>query len=70
VTLDIRFPGIIDIKPENMDELTEVITCSDLHPSSCNILIYSTSKGVIRLADLRDSALCKRYAKGKFIFLV
>jgi serine/threonine-protein phosphatase 2A regulatory subunit B len=55
--------GIIDIKPENMDELAEVITCSDLHPSSCNILIYATSKGVIRLADLRDSALCKRYAK-------
>jgi len=55
--------GIIDIKPENMDELTEVITCSDLHPNSCNVLIYATSKGTIRMADMRDSALCTKYAK-------
>jgi serine/threonine-protein phosphatase 2A regulatory subunit B len=56
--------GIIDIKPENMDELSEVITCSELHPQSCNVLVYATSKGVIRMADLRDKALCERYAKG------
>lgn len=55
--------GIIDIKPENMDELSEVITCSELHPQSCNVLVYATSKGVIRMADLRDKALCERYAK-------
>jgi len=55
--------GIVDIKPENMEELNEVITCSDFHPSKCNILVYATSKGVIRLGDLRDSALCDRYSK-------
>jgi serine/threonine-protein phosphatase 2A regulatory subunit B len=55
--------GIVDIKPENMDELTEVITCADFHPQNCNVLIYATSKGVIRMGDLRNSALCERYSK-------
>jgi len=55
--------GIVDIKPENMDELTEVITSSAFHPKSCNLIIYATSKGVIRMGDLRDSALCDHYAK-------
>jgi len=55
--------GIVDIKPENMDELTEVITCADFHPQLCNVLIYATSKGMIRLGDLRSSALCESYSK-------
>lgn len=55
--------GIVDIKPDNMDELTEVITCADFHPQQCNVLIYATSKGVIRLGDLRNSALCEAYSK-------
>jgi serine/threonine-protein phosphatase 2A regulatory subunit B len=55
--------GIVDIKPENMDELNEVITCSDFHPTKCNIFAYASSKGVIRIGDLRDSALCDRHCK-------
>eukprot|EP01126_Amoeba_proteus_P023818 TRINITY_DN2394_c0_g1_i1.p1 TRINITY_DN2394_c0_g1~~TRINITY_DN2394_c0_g1_i1.p1 ORF type:complete len:302 (-),score=57.11 TRINITY_DN2394_c0_g1_i1:372-1277(-) len=55
--------GIVDIKPENMDNLQEVITFSDFHPTSCNLFIYSTSKGALRLGDLRCSSLCDTYAK-------
>ena len=55
--------GIVDMKPENMDELSEVITCAGFHPTHCNIMIYSSSKGIIRIGDLRDAALCERYAK-------
>jgi len=55
--------GIVDIKPENMDDLTEVITSSAFHPLRCNILVYATSKGAIRLGDLRDHALCDQHAK-------
>jgi hypothetical protein len=51
--------GIVDIKPDDMEELTEVITCSEFHPKECSQLIYATSKGIVRLCDLRDSALCK-----------
>ena len=54
---------IVDIKPVNMDELTEVITAAQFHPTHCNQLVYSSSKGIIKLADMRESALCDRYAK-------
>lgn len=49
---------IVDIKPENMDELAEVITCAEFHPLDCSVFSYSTSKGVVKLGDLRQSALC------------
>lgn len=50
--------NIVDIKPENMDELAEVITCAEFHPLDCSVFSYSTSKGVVKLGDLRQSALC------------
>mmetsp|Transcript_50687 Transcript_50687/g.162252 ORF Transcript_50687/g.162252 Transcript_50687/m.162252 type:complete len:495 (-) Transcript_50687:67-1551(-) len=55
--------NIVDIKPTNMEDLTEVITSADFHPSNCSLFAYSSSKGSIRLADMRDSALCDRHAK-------
>lgn len=55
--------SIVDIKPDNMDELNEVITCSEFHPKNCNTFVYSTSKGSIRMGDLRASAQCRQYAK-------
>lgn len=41
----------------------EVITSAEFHPTHCNMLAYSSSKGSIRLIDLRQSALCDGYAK-------
>ena len=55
--------NIVDIKPVNMEELTEVITAAQFHPIHCNLLAYSSSKGTIKLADMRESALCDRHAK-------
>lgn len=55
---------IVDIKPANMEELTEVITSAEFHPQHCNIFMYSSSKGTIKLADMRQSALCDNHAKG------
>ncbi|WIA11306.1 hypothetical protein OEZ85_011429 [Tetradesmus obliquus] len=55
--------NIVDIKPANMEDLTEVITSAEFHPQHCNIFAYSSSKGCIRLADMRNSALCDRHAK-------
>uniref|UniRef100_A0A0D6QYH5 Serine/threonine-protein phosphatase 2A 55 kDa regulatory subunit B n=1 Tax=Araucaria cunninghamii TaxID=56994 RepID=A0A0D6QYH5_ARACU len=55
--------NIVDIKPTNMEELTEVITSAEFHPSHCNMLAYSSSKGTIRLIDMRQSALCNTYSK-------
>jgi len=46
-----------------MEELTEVITASEFHPKECNHFVYSSSKGTIRLCDMRQAALCDTHAK-------
>ncbi len=58
-------PDIVDIKPANMEELTEVITAAEFHPHECNTFVYSSSKGSIRLCDMRSQALCDQHAKRK-----
>lgn len=58
---------IVDIKPVNMEELTEVITSSEFHPTHCNLFMYSSSKSNIKLADMRDAALCDRQSKSASI---
>ncbi|KAM0787601.1 Protein phosphatase PP2A regulatory subunit B [Microbotryomycetes sp. NB124-2] len=55
--------NILDIKPVNMEELTEVITAAEFHPVSCNLFCYSSSKGTVKLADMREQALCDKHAK-------
>lgn len=55
--------NIVDIKPVNMEELTEVITAAEFHPTHCNQFMYSSSKGAIKLADMRMNALCDQSAK-------
>jgi hypothetical protein len=46
-----------------MEELTEVITSAQFHPEHCNIVMYSSSRGSIKLGDTRQAALCDNYAK-------
>uniref|UniRef100_A0A7N0V3L0 Serine/threonine-protein phosphatase 2A 55 kDa regulatory subunit B n=1 Tax=Kalanchoe fedtschenkoi TaxID=63787 RepID=A0A7N0V3L0_KALFE len=55
--------NIIDMKPSNMEDLTEVITSAVFHPSHCNVLAYSSTRGFIRLVDMRKSALCDHSAR-------
>ncbi|KAE9027327.1 Protein phosphatase PP2A regulatory subunit B [Phytophthora fragariae] len=55
--------NIVDIKPANMEELTEVITAADFHPTHCNTMMYSTSRGAIKLGDMRQAALCDSYSQ-------
>ncbi|XP_010918424.1 serine/threonine protein phosphatase 2A 55 kDa regulatory subunit B beta isoform isoform X1 [Elaeis guineensis] len=55
--------NIVDVKPANMEDLTEVITSAEFHPTHCNTLAYSSSKGSIRLLDLRQSALCDNHSQ-------
>ena len=49
--------NVIDTKPPNMQDLQEVITVADFHPSSCQQFLFATSKGSIRLGDLREKAV-------------
>lgn len=53
----------VDIKPANMDDLTEVITVAEFHPTASHIFAHASSKGVLRLADMRCGALCDNHAK-------
>ncbi|KAK4750397.1 hypothetical protein SAY87_003879 [Trapa incisa] len=55
--------NIVDIKPANMEDLTEVITSAEFHPVHCNMLAYSSSRGFIYLVDMRQSALCDHNAR-------
>lgn len=41
----------------------QVITAAEFHPQSCHVFAYSSSKGSVRLADQRASALCEQRAK-------
>jgi hypothetical protein len=40
-----------------------VITSAQFHPQHCNIIMYSSSRGSIKLGDTRSSALCDVCAK-------
>lgn len=50
--------NVVDCKPPTIEDLTEVITSAIFHPTQGNLFMYSTSRGSLRLCDLRDSALC------------
>lgn len=55
--------NIVDIKPVNMEELTEVITAAEFHPTDCNRFMYASSKGLIKLNDMRVNSLCDNHAR-------
>lgn len=56
---------IVDIAPASLEELTEVITAAEFHPIFCNWFMYASSNGRIKLADMRERALCDQHAKRK-----
>uniref|UniRef100_A0A7N0TXD7 Serine/threonine-protein phosphatase 2A 55 kDa regulatory subunit B n=1 Tax=Kalanchoe fedtschenkoi TaxID=63787 RepID=A0A7N0TXD7_KALFE len=55
--------NIVDLTPVYGNHMPQVITAAEFHPEHCNMLAYGTSKGLIRLLDLRLSALCDRSGK-------
>eukprot|EP00762_Andalucia_godoyi_P000205 ANDGO_02371.mRNA.1 Serine/threonine protein phosphatase 2A 55 kDa regulatory subunit B beta isoform len=55
--------NIVDIKPNNMEDLNEVVTTACFHPQQCNSFIYTTSRGIIKMVDMRQNALCDNHSK-------
>lgn len=47
---------IVDISPKSLNEISEVITSTKFDPNQDTIFSYSTSKGCIKLCDLRTNA--------------
>ena len=56
----------LDLKPDNLEDLTEVITTSKFHPDHCHLFGYSNSRGQMKLHDLRQSAVCTGQAAELF----
>lgn len=45
--------NLVDLKPANIEELSEVITHVEYHPRRSDIFLFSSSKGYISRCDLR-----------------
>lgn len=54
--------NVVDLKPDNIEEISEVITAAKFHPVSNNLFLYSTSKGIVKIGDLRKSSSCEKTA--------
>ena len=48
----------VDIKPDKIDELNEVITASVFSPVNDYQIAYGTSKSVVKLLDIREKSNC------------
>lgn len=53
---------IVDLKPTNMEELTEVITSAEYHPLNDYLFTYGSSKGLARIIDTRLNAIADKPA--------
>ena len=45
--------NIVDLKPQNIEELAEVITHVEYHPVRSDMFLFSSSKGYICVCDMR-----------------
>ena len=48
--------NLVDLKPNNIEDLSEVITHLEFHPKRSDMFIFSSSKGYISRCDLRMSS--------------
>jgi len=48
--------NVVDLKPDNFEELSEVITAAQYHPTNDSQFMYSTSKGIIKIGDMRQKS--------------
>jgi len=54
--------NLIDIKPNDTSDLSEVITYAEFHPHHADQFIYSSSKAYICICDLRQSSNVQKNA--------
>jgi len=54
--------NIVDLKPPNIEELSEVITHAEFHPRISDLFIFSSSKGYISMCDLRMNSTYEKCA--------
>uniref|UniRef100_G1T1I6 Serine/threonine-protein phosphatase 2A 55 kDa regulatory subunit B n=1 Tax=Oryctolagus cuniculus TaxID=9986 RepID=G1T1I6_RABIT len=55
--------SILDWRPENVKDGTQGMVSRERHWHHCNLFVYSSSKGSLRLCDMRAAALCDKHSK-------
>jgi serine/threonine-protein phosphatase 2A regulatory subunit B len=45
--------NVVDLKPPNIEEVSEVITHVEFHPRRSDLFMFSSSKGYVCQCDLR-----------------
>jgi serine/threonine-protein phosphatase 2A regulatory subunit B len=55
--------NLVNLKPPMLDELSEVITAANFHPTNNNLIVVASSTGILRVADFRVSSQCEKTAK-------
>ena len=50
---DVLAYNVVDLKPPNIEELSEVITHVEHHPTKSELFLFSSSKGYVCTCDLR-----------------
>lgn len=48
--------NMLDMKPKSIEELDEVITHCEYHPANPSTFLYTTSKGVLHICDIREQS--------------
>jgi len=54
--------NLVDLKPNNIEELSEVITHVEYHPKRSDVFLFSSSKGYISRCDLRVNSQYKSFS--------
>lgn len=52
---------VVNIEPKKIEELLEVITHCEYHPTDSSTFLYSSSKGYFEVCDLRVSSDSKTF---------
>lgn len=58
--------NLLDMKPKSIEELDEVITHCEFHPTMPNVFLYTTSKGFLHVCDFRESSSFQQGSTIKF----
>jgi len=58
--------NILDMKPKSIDDLDEVISHCEFHPTMPTVFLYTTTKGFLHVCDFRESSSFQAYSTMKY----
>lgn len=61
--------NVVDLKPDNIEELSEVITYVEHHPTKPDLFLFSSSKGYVCTCDLRQSSRFEKLRNAAFYMI-